>query len=161
MTLERVAHGGFVVGRAEGKVLFVTGGSGGGVLTSWIVGKTDRFAAAVTQKPVINWVSESLTADLATFAPRYWFGAMPWEQPMEYWRRSPLSLVGNVKTPTMVVVGDEDAGHAAMLGTPRREAATEMDDKPLQRGAGVSGCKQCNRRRNPRAAAAGQHGPRL
>ncbi|QPC97835.1 alpha/beta hydrolase family protein [Qipengyuania soli] len=95
-------------GVADPDNLFVTGGSGGGVLTSWIVGKTDRFAAAATQKPVINWTSESLTADLATFAPRYWFGAMPWEQPMEYWRRSPLSLVGNVKTPTMVVVGEDD-----------------------------------------------------
>ncbi|MEO1969846.1 MAG: S9 family peptidase [Sphingomonadaceae bacterium] len=95
-------------GVADPNNLFVTGGSGGGVLTSWIVGKTDRFAAAATQKPVINWTSEALTADLVTFAPRYWFGAMPWEQPMEYWKRSPLSLVGNVKTPTMVVVGEDD-----------------------------------------------------
>ena len=95
-------------GVADPKNLFVTGGSGGGVLTAWIVGKTDRFAAAATQKPVINWTSEALVADLATFAPKYWFGAMPWEKPEEYWRRSPLSLVGNVKTPTMVVVGEND-----------------------------------------------------
>lgn len=95
-------------GVADPKNLFVTGGSGGGVLTAWIVGKTDRFAAAATQKPVINWASEVLTADLATGAPRYWFGAMPWEKPEEYWRRSPLSLVGNVKTPTLVVVGEQD-----------------------------------------------------
>ena len=95
-------------GVADSKNLFVTGGSGGGILTAWIVGKTDRFAAAVAQKPVINWTSEALVADLATFAPRYWFGAMPWEKPEEYWRRSPLSLVANVKTPTMVVVGEND-----------------------------------------------------
>ncbi len=43
--------------------LFVTGGSGGGLLTAWIVGKTDRFKAAVSQKPVINWTSEVLTTD--------------------------------------------------------------------------------------------------
>ncbi len=95
-------------GVADPNNLFVTGGSGGGVLTSWIVGKTDRFKAAATQKPVINWISESLTMDGTTFTSRYWFDKKPWEDPMEYWRRSPLSLVGNVKTPTLVVVGSED-----------------------------------------------------
>jgi dipeptidyl aminopeptidase/acylaminoacyl peptidase len=88
--------------------LFVTGGSGGGVLTAWIVGKTHRFRAAATQKPVINWASFSLTTDIATFVPKYWFGKLPWEDPQGYWQRSPLSLVGNVSTPTLVVVGDQD-----------------------------------------------------
>jgi len=88
--------------------LFVTGGSGGGVLTAWIVGRTDRFRAAVTQKPVINWTSFTLTTDMYTGVPKYWFAKTPWEDPTEYWKRSPLSLVGNVKTPTMVVVGDQD-----------------------------------------------------
>jgi len=88
--------------------LFVTGGSGGGVLTAWIVGKTDRFRAAVVAKPVINWSSFVLTADMNNFFYKYWFGATPWEQPQEYWRRSPLSLVGNVKTPTMLITGEAD-----------------------------------------------------
>jgi dipeptidyl aminopeptidase/acylaminoacyl peptidase len=88
--------------------LFVTGGSGGGVLTAWIVGKTNRFAGAVVAKPVINWVSTVLTTDIAAFMPRYWFAKNPWEDPAEYWRRSPLSLVGNVTTPTMVLTGEED-----------------------------------------------------
>jgi dipeptidyl aminopeptidase/acylaminoacyl peptidase len=88
--------------------LFVTGGSGGGVLTAWIVGKTDRFKAAATQKPVIDWASFALTADNPAFFSRYWFGAYPWEDYQSFWARSPLSLVGNVKTPTMVVVGSED-----------------------------------------------------
>ena len=88
--------------------LFVTGGSGGGVLTSWIVGKTDRFRAAAAQKPVIDWASWGLTADIAGFSSPYWFAKRPWEDPMGYWQRSPLSLVGNVKTPTIVVVGSED-----------------------------------------------------
>ncbi|WP_218043041.1 alpha/beta hydrolase family protein [Steroidobacter gossypii] len=88
--------------------LFVTGGSGGGVLTAWIVGKTNRFKAAATQKPVINWASTVLTTDIATFMPKYWFDKMPWEDPDAYWSRSPLSLVGSVKTPTLVVVGDQD-----------------------------------------------------
>jgi dipeptidyl aminopeptidase/acylaminoacyl peptidase len=88
--------------------LYVTGGSGGGALTAWIVGKTDRFKAAATQKPVINWSSEVLTTDGYTFMAAYWFGKLPWEDPQGYWARSPLSLVGNVKTPTLVVVGEDD-----------------------------------------------------
>ncbi|WP_137786220.1 S9 family peptidase [Sphingomonas sp. 3P27F8] len=95
-------------GTADPDNLFVTGGSGGGVLTAWIVGKTDRFKAAATQKPVINWTSEALTMDATLFTSRYWFSKLPWEDPMAYWKRSPLSLVGNVKTPTLVVVGAED-----------------------------------------------------
>jgi dipeptidyl aminopeptidase/acylaminoacyl peptidase len=95
-------------GVVDDKRLYVTGGSGGGALTAWIVGKTDRFRAAATQKPVINWVSQVLTTDGYTFMAAYWFGKMPWEDPQGYWARSPLSLVGNVKTPTLVVVGEQD-----------------------------------------------------
>lgn len=97
---------------AEGYIdannLFVTGGSGGGVLTAWIVGKTNRFKAAATQKPVINWTSTVLTTDIYTYMPKYWFAKAPWEDHEPYWQRSPLSLVGSVKTPTLVVVGDQD-----------------------------------------------------
>jgi dipeptidyl aminopeptidase/acylaminoacyl peptidase len=97
---------------AEGHVdadnLFVTGGSGGGVLTAWIVGNTARFRAAVVAKPVINWSSFVLTSDANNFFYKYWFGAQPWEQPEQYWKRSPLSLVGNVKTPTMLITGEAD-----------------------------------------------------
>ncbi len=95
-------------GIADPDNLFVTGGSGGGVLTAWIVGKTNRFKAAATQKPVINWASFGLTSDSANFYSPYWFAKKPWEDPMGYWARSPLSLVGNVTTPTLVVVGSQD-----------------------------------------------------
>lgn len=95
-------------GYVDDSRLFVTGGSGGGVLTAWIVGKTDRFAAAVVAKPVINWTSFVLSADNTPYFARYWFGAMPWEDPDAYWRRSPLSLVGAVTTPTMLLTGDAD-----------------------------------------------------
>ncbi len=88
--------------------LFVTGGSGGGVLTAWIVGKTDRFKAAVVAKPVINWASFVLYADGAAFFSKYWFGKKPWEDPESYFKRSPLSYVGNVTTPTMLLTGEED-----------------------------------------------------
>ena len=96
------------LGIADPDALFVTGGSGGGVLTSWIVGKTNRFKAAATQKPVINWQTQALTADGPSFFGPYWLGAQPWEKPELYWSLSPLSLVGNVETPTLVVVGAED-----------------------------------------------------
>ena len=88
--------------------LFVTGGSAGGIMTAWIVGKTNRFRAAVSQKPVVNWISKTLTAD-------NWYGyyfsryeGLPWENPEPYWKFSPLSLVGNVETPTMIITGEED-----------------------------------------------------
>ena len=95
-------------GFADPERLFVTGGSGGGVLSSWIIGRTNRFRAAAVQKPVINMVSQVLTADATPYFARYWFGTMPWEDHDAYWRRSPLSLVGNVSTPTLVIVGAED-----------------------------------------------------
>ncbi|RMH14901.1 MAG: S9 family peptidase [Gemmatimonadetes bacterium] len=88
--------------------LFVTGGSGGGVLTSWIVGKTDRFRAAVVQKPVINWYSFVLYSDNPGFFYKYWFPGPPWEHEAHYMARSPISLVGNVTTPTMLITGEAD-----------------------------------------------------
>ncbi len=88
--------------------LFVTGGSGGGVLTAWIVGKTDRFRAAVVAKPVINWYSFVLYADGPGFFSKYWFPNKPWEDPSTYLARSPISYVGNVTTPTMLLTGEED-----------------------------------------------------
>jgi len=88
--------------------LFVTGGSGGGVLSAWIVGKTDRFAAAVVQKPVINWYSWSLYADMSVSGLDDWFPGPPWENRDHYLDRSPISLVGNVTTPTMLLTGEQD-----------------------------------------------------
>jgi len=86
--------------------LFVCGGSGGGVLTAWIVGHTDRFAAAVSMRPVINWHSFVGTTDGQSWYNQ--FRKFPWEDPMEFAVRSPLHYVGNVKTPTMVMTGEED-----------------------------------------------------
>jgi dipeptidyl aminopeptidase/acylaminoacyl peptidase len=88
--------------------LYVTGGSGGGVLTAWIVGHTDRFRAAVVAKPVINWTSFVLTADAYPFFTQYWFPAPPWEAQEQYWKRSPLAYVGKVTTPTMLITGESD-----------------------------------------------------
>ncbi|MEW6732302.1 MAG: S9 family peptidase [Acidobacteriota bacterium] len=88
--------------------LFVTGGSGGGVLTCWMIGRTERFAAAVSAYPVINWYSFVLTADISSFVTKYWFPGLPWDNVSHYEKRSLLSVVKNVKTPTMVITGEED-----------------------------------------------------
>ena len=95
-------------GYVDAENLFVTGGSGGGVLSSWIIGKTDRFRAAVVAKPVINWYSFVLHADNPAFFYRYWFPGPPWEHEEHYMDRSPISLVGNVNTPTMLLTGEQD-----------------------------------------------------
>jgi len=86
--------------------MFVFGCSGGGVLTSWIVGHTDRFAAASANCPVTNWLSFVGTTDGATWYRN--FEKLPWEDPSEHLRRSPLMYVGNVKTPTMLMTGVHD-----------------------------------------------------
>lgn len=88
--------------------LFITGGSGGGVLTTWTVGHTDRFAAAVAVNPVINWYSFVLNADFYYLFSQYWFPALPWEDPDHYLKYSPISYVGNVTTPTMLFTGESD-----------------------------------------------------
>ncbi|MEX0844317.1 MAG: S9 family peptidase, partial [Balneolaceae bacterium] len=88
--------------------LFITGGSGGGVLSAWAIGMTDRFNAAVVAKPVINWYSFALTADGSPFYSKYWFTKKPWEDPEQFLERSPISLVGNVTTPTMLLTGEQD-----------------------------------------------------
>jgi dipeptidyl aminopeptidase/acylaminoacyl peptidase len=95
-------------GGIDANNLYVTGGSGGGLMTAWIVGTTDRFRAAAAQKPVINWVSDTLTTDGYNFMGPYWLGATPWDDPDIYWKHSPLSRVGHVKTPTLVMVGEDD-----------------------------------------------------
>jgi acylaminoacyl-peptidase len=88
--------------------LYVTGGSGGGVLTCWVIGHTTRFRAAVTVYPVINWYSFVLTADIGPWIYKYWFPGLPWDHVEHYEKRSLLSVVKNVKTPTMVLTGEAD-----------------------------------------------------
>lgn len=86
--------------------MFVYGCSGGGVLTSWIVGHTDRFAAASANCPVTNWLSFVGTTDGSSWYHN--FEHFPWDDPSEHLRRSPLMYVGNVKTPTMLMTGVND-----------------------------------------------------
>ncbi|WP_440589684.1 S9 family peptidase [Pseudoalteromonas pernae] len=88
--------------------LFIAGGSAGGIAAAYAIGLTDRFNAAAITKPVINWVSKVLTADSYLGQIRNQFPGMPWDNLEHYWKRSPLSLVGNVTTPAMIMTGEQD-----------------------------------------------------
>ena len=88
--------------------LFVTGGSGGGILTAWIVTQTDRFAAAASIKPVINWMTMALAGDIAQVVRRHWIRAEPWSDPEAFLKHSPIRYMDKVVTPTLVMVGEED-----------------------------------------------------
>lgn len=96
--------------------LFVTGGSAGGIMSAWMIGKNNRFEAAVVAKPVMNWISKTLVADNYFYYAEHRYPGQPWENFEGYWKFSPISLVGNIETPTMVMVGMND------LRTPPSEA---------------------------------------
>jgi dipeptidyl aminopeptidase/acylaminoacyl peptidase len=88
--------------------LYIAGGSAGGIASAYAIGLTDRFKAAAVAKPVINWISKVLTADSYLGQIPYQFPGLPWEHVEHYWERSPLSLVGNVTTPTLLITGEDD-----------------------------------------------------
>ena len=96
--------------------LFVTGGSAGGIMTAWMIGKNNRFQAAAVIKPVMNWISKTLTADNYYGYANSRYPGQPWENMDAYMKFSPISLVGNIQTPTLVMVGTSD------LRTPLSEA---------------------------------------
>lgn len=103
-------------GIAHEDQLYVTGGSAGGIMSAWMIGKNNRFEAAVVAKPVMNWISKTLVADNYFGYANSRYPGQPWENFEGYWKFSPLSLVGNINTPTMVLVGMDD------LRTPPSEA---------------------------------------
>ena len=103
-------------GVVDNNKLYVTGGSAGGIMTAWMIGKNNRFKAAVVAKPVMNWISKTLVADNYYGYANSRYPGQPWENFETYWKFSPISLVGNIETPTMVMVGMDD------LRTPPSEA---------------------------------------
>ena len=106
-------------GYIDPKKLGVTGGSGGGLLTDWVVGHTTRFAAAVSQRDIASWAAWWYAADFTLFQPS-WFKAPPFEDPQDYVDRSPITYIKNVHTPLMLIVGDAD------FRTPPAAGAEEM-----------------------------------
>lgn len=103
-------------GYIDEKRLYVTGGSAGGIMSAWMIGKNNRFRAAAVVKPVMNWISKTLVADNYYGYANSRYPGQPWENPEIYMKFSPVSLVGNIQTPTLVMVGTSD------LRTPLSEA---------------------------------------
>ena len=93
---------------ADPNRLFVTGGSGGGILTAWIVTQTERFAAAAAIKPVINWMTMALAGDIGQYVRRHWIRDDPWSNPEAFLKHSPIRYMDKVETPTLLMVGEED-----------------------------------------------------
>ena len=94
-------------GYIDEKKLGVTGGSGGGLLTNWVVGQTNRFAAAVAQRDIASWTDWWYTADFTLFQPA-WFKGPPFDEEQDFKARSPITYIKNVKTPMMFILGEAD-----------------------------------------------------
>jgi dipeptidyl aminopeptidase/acylaminoacyl peptidase len=95
-------------GYVDSKRLGVTGGSYGGFLTNWIIGHTDRFKAAVTQRPVSNMHSFYGTSDIGSTFGDYETGGTPWANTEQFIKMSPIAYVDKIKTPLLIVHSEED-----------------------------------------------------
>lgn len=93
---------------ADARNQFIGGGSGGGVLTTFAIGKTNRFNAAAALRPVTDWSIQALTSDLSAVTLSNWVVGNPWDNRDLYWRRSTFSLIGKVQTPTLLITGEAD-----------------------------------------------------
>ncbi len=102
-------------GYIDPKRLAVTGGSGGGLLTNWVITQTDRFAAAVSQRDIADWSNFWYVADFTLFQPT-WFKKAPWEDPEDFRARSPITYIERVKTPLMLILGEADWRTPTMSG---------------------------------------------
>jgi acylaminoacyl-peptidase len=80
----------------------------GGLLAAWAIGHTGRFAAAVARRPIVDWTADVATAADGARRAAEWMGAMPWDDPEQYVRRSPVFFARNFETPTLVLAGDPD-----------------------------------------------------
>ncbi len=92
----------------DGEHMGVTGGSYGGFMTNWIIGHTDRFRCAATQRSIANWISFSNMSDIGDFFGEDQMASSCWKDVEQMWRQSPLKYADRVKTPTLVLHSDND-----------------------------------------------------
>ncbi|HEY9514244.1 MAG TPA: S9 family peptidase [Gemmatimonadaceae bacterium] len=116
-------------GYVDEKRMGVTGGSGGGLLTNWTVTQTNRFAAAVSQRSVADWIGFWYTADFTLFTPS-WFRTMPFQDPEEFLRRSPTRFAGQIETPLMLIDGEADLRTPSGQGTEAMFRSLKAQRKP-------------------------------
>jgi dipeptidyl aminopeptidase/acylaminoacyl peptidase len=117
-------------GYIDDKRMYVGGCSGGGVLSSWVIGHTDRFAAAAVRCPVVNWISMAGTTDIPSFTHSF-FDTPFWDDPDAWLKTSSLMYVGNVTTPTLVMTGEEDL-RTPMAQSEEYYAALKLRDVPAK-----------------------------
>jgi dipeptidyl aminopeptidase/acylaminoacyl peptidase len=107
----------------------VTGGSGGGVLTNWIITHTTRFAAAASQRSIAEWSGFWYSADFTLFHPT-WFSGPPWENAKQFADLSPITYVAKVTTPLMLIEGDADMRTPPAMGGEQMFRALKYLHKP-------------------------------
>ncbi|HEV2960367.1 MAG TPA: S9 family peptidase [Candidatus Angelobacter sp.] len=110
--------------------LGVTGGSGGGLLTNWVIGHTDRFAAAVSQRDIASWAAWWYSADFTLFHPS-WFKGAPFQDLEDFTKRSPITYIQNVKTPLMLILGEADYRTPPETGGEEMFRALKFLKKPV------------------------------
>ncbi|MBU5427782.1 S9 family peptidase [Tissierella pigra] len=86
----------------------VTGGSYGGFMTNWIIGHTDRFRAAASQRSISNWFSFFGTTDIGYYFATDQNATTPWDDPEKLWFHSPMKYADKVVTPTLFIHSNED-----------------------------------------------------
>jgi dipeptidyl aminopeptidase/acylaminoacyl peptidase len=104
LAVDQVIAMGFV----DDKNMGVGGGSYGGFMTSWVVGHTDRFRAAVAMRSVNNWVSFHGTSDIGFTFTENEIKGNPWDQMETLIKHSPFTYVKNVVTPLLILHGEQD-----------------------------------------------------
>jgi acylaminoacyl-peptidase len=109
----------------------------GGLVAAWLIGHTDRFSAAVTTRPTVDWTADVLLSPDGALRAKNWMGGWPWEDPDQYLKHSPVFFAPNFKTPTLVLAGDRDLESEELFAALRlRNVKTEMarlGDKPSER----------------------------
>ena len=118
-------------GYVDEKKLGVTGGSGGGLLTNWTVTQTHRFAAAVSQRSVADWIGFWYSADFTLFTPT-WFRSNPYQDPQEFLRRSPTTYASQITTPLLLVDGEADLRTPTGQGSEAMFRALKAQHKPTE-----------------------------
>jgi dipeptidyl aminopeptidase/acylaminoacyl peptidase len=92
----------------DAKRMAIAGGSYGGYMTNWVVGHTDRFKCAVTDRSICNWLSMNSTSDITMPGNGAWAPGTVWGNTEQQWNLSPLKYVANVKTPTLIIHSEGD-----------------------------------------------------
>jgi dipeptidyl aminopeptidase/acylaminoacyl peptidase len=80
----------------------------GGLVAAWAIGHTDRFQRAVARRPIVDWVTDIAVSPDGSRRAAEWMGAMPWDDPDQYVKHSPIFFAGNFQTPTLVIAGKHD-----------------------------------------------------